>query len=184
VKLLETPLQGCKVLLPKVFIDSRGFFVETFRENEIKTAINYQGNFVQDNHSRSSIGVLRGIHFQEEFPQGKLVKVSRGKVFDVAVDLRKESKTFGMWHGEILDDISHKLIWIPPGFGHAFLVLSSEADFVYKCTDYYIPECEKTIIWNDKTLNINWPKLAKYTISKRDLNAPTLHEYLGNYSLK
>lgn len=174
MKILDTSLSSCKVLLPNVHRDKRGFFLETYREDFIKKALGFNGNFVQDNHSRSSKGVLRGIHYQETLPQGKLVRVVTGKVFDVAVDLRKNSSTFGKWHAEVLDETSPKLFWIPPGFGHAFLVLSDVADFVYKCTEYYIPEYEKSIFWRDKTINIEWPKLSKYIVSEKDSLAPRL----------
>ena len=137
----ETTLEGVLLLKPKVFGDVRGFFLETFRENVLKDA-GITTPFVQDNHSRSRKGTLRGLHFQNPHSMGKLVRVTRGKVFDVAVDIRRGSSSFGQWTGHVLDDVDHYQLWVPPGFAHGFVVLSDEADFVYKCTDYYMPEHE------------------------------------------
>ncbi|MGM0562344.1 MAG: dTDP-4-dehydrorhamnose 3,5-epimerase [Pseudomonadota bacterium] len=153
-----TPLAIPDVVLmtPKVFGDERGFFLETFRQSEFEQHCgNYQ--FVQDNHSRSGHGILRGLHYQLENPQGKLVRVTRGEVFDVAVDLRESSPTFGQWVGEFLSEENKRLLWVPPGFAHAFYVTSDVADFQYKCTDYYAPGDEYCIRWDDPTLAIDWP---------------------------
>jgi dTDP-4-dehydrorhamnose 3,5-epimerase len=144
------------LLTPKVFGDERGFFMETFRQNEFEQHCgNYQ--FVQDNHSKSKQGILRGLHYQLEKPQGKLVRVTRGEVFDVVVDLRQSSPTFGQWVGEHLSAENKHMLWVPPGFAHAFYVISDEAEFQYKCTDYYNPGDEYCIRWDDPTLAIEWP---------------------------
>ncbi|MBN2689822.1 MAG: dTDP-4-dehydrorhamnose 3,5-epimerase [Gammaproteobacteria bacterium] len=151
----EAPLQGVKVFEPKVFGDERGYFLEAFQSQRYKNA-GIDLDFVQDNISRSSKGVLRGLHYQLRHPQGKLVTVVRGRVFDVAADIRKESPTFGQWFGLILDDQNHKQLYIPPGFAHGFVVLSDHVDFCYKCTDYYTPDDEYGVAWNDKTIAIDW----------------------------
>lgn len=144
------------LLTPKVFGDERGFFLETFRQSEFqKHCGNY--SFVQDNHSKSAKGILRGLHYQLENPQGKLVRVTRGEVFDVAVDMRKSSPTFGEWVGVTLSEDNKQMLWVPPGFAHAFYVTSDEAEFQYKCTDYYAPGDEYSILWNDPDLAIDWP---------------------------
>lgn len=144
------------LLTPKVFGDERGFFMETFRQSEFEQHCgNYQ--FVQDNHSKSAHGILRGLHYQLEKPQGKLVRVTLGEVFDVAVDLRESSPTFGQWVGAILSEENKRMLWVPPGFAHGFYVISEEAEFQYKCTDYYNPGDEYCIRWDDSTLSIDWP---------------------------
>lgn len=144
------------LLTPQVFGDERGFFMETFRQSEFEEHCgNYQ--FVQDNHSKSKQGILRGLHYQHAKPQGKLVRVTQGEVFDVAVDLREESPTFGKWVGVHLSEDNKQLLWVPPGFAHGFYVISEEAEFQYKCTDYYNPGDEYSLLWNDATLNIDWP---------------------------
>lgn len=144
------------LLTPKVFGDERGFFMETFRHEEfIKHCGNY--SFVQDNHSSSAKGILRGLHYQHKQPQGKLVRVSKGEVFDVAVDMRKNSPTFGKWVGEFLSETNKRMLWVPPGFAHGFVVTSDVAEFQYKCTDYYAPGDEYSLLWNDPTVNIAWP---------------------------
>lgn len=154
-------------------------FLETFREMSFKKEIGNKYEFVQDNHSRSSKGVLRGLHIQKNLPQGKLVRVSHGKVFDVAVDLRPQSPTFGKWDGVILNDIDHTMFWIPPGFAHGFLVLSEIVDFVYKCTEYYSKDDELTIAWDDPDIGIIWPENQDLIISDRDKNGLSLTEYLS-----
>ncbi len=154
--IIETGIVDVKVLCPKVFGDDRGFFMETFREKEFKEKI-ADYSFVQDNHSRSGHGVLRGLHYQIKNPQGKLVRVISGKVFDVAVDIRKDSPDFGKWVGVVLSEDNKKMFWVPPGFAHGFYVMSDQAEFVYKCTDYYAPEHEKSILWNDPAIGIDWP---------------------------
>lgn len=148
------------VIEPKVFGDARGFFYESFNSKTFDEAVGRHVEFVQDNHSRSAKGVLRGLHYQVQQPQGKLVRVAQGEVFDVAVDIRKSSPTFGKWVGVELTADNHKQLWIPPGFAHAFLVLSATADFLYKTTDYYAPAHERCIAWNDPTIGISWPDIA------------------------
>ncbi|MFC4313365.1 dTDP-4-dehydrorhamnose 3,5-epimerase [Steroidobacter flavus] len=141
---------------PQVFGDSRGFFMETWEARKFAEA-GIPAHFVQDNHSRSSRWVLRGLHYQLQQTQGKLVRVGEGEVFDVAVDLRRSSPTFGQWAGEYLSAENRRMLWIPPGFAHGFLVLSERVDFIYKCTDYYDPASERTLLWNDPELGIEWP---------------------------
>ena len=145
------------LLEPRVFGDERGFFLESFNQRDFSELAGLHVNFVQDNHSRSTRHVLRGLHFQATQPQGKLVRVTAGEVFDVAVDIRRNSPTFGKWAGEILSAANKRQLWIPPGLAHGFLVLSETADFLYKTTDYYAPENERCIAWNDPTLGIDWP---------------------------
>lgn len=144
------------LLAPKVFGDERGFFMETFRQDEfVKHCGNY--NFVQDNHSSSGKGILRGLHYQHKQPQGKLVRVTKGEVFDVAVDMRRNSPTFGQWVGEFLSESNKRMLWVPPGFAHGFYVTSEMAEFQYKCTDYYAAGDEYSLVWNDPTVAIEWP---------------------------
>ena len=146
---------------PKVFGDSRGFFFESFNQKAFDEATGTNHQFVQDNHSRSAKGVLRGLHYQIQQPQGKLVRVVRGAVFDVAVDIRKSSPTFGQWVAEELSEDNHRQLWVPPGFAHGFMVLSETAEFLYKTTDYYAPHYERCIAWNDPVIGIEWPHLAQ-----------------------
>jgi dTDP-4-dehydrorhamnose 3,5-epimerase len=169
----QTPLSGLLLIEPKVFGDARGFFLETYREHRL--AEFGVPTFVQDNHSRSARGVLRGVHYQLERPQGKLVMVSRGAVFDVVVDIRKDSSTFGQWYGVELNDQNHYQLYVAPGFAHGFCVLSEDADFLYKCTEYYSPTTERAIIWNDPDINIAWP-LPEPRLSAKDLQAPRLRD--------
>lgn len=154
---IATPLDGVFVLEPKVFGDNRGFFLESYNARQFETATGARPLFVQDNHSRSGQGVLRGLHYQVRQPQGKLVRVTAGEVFDVAVDIRKSSPTFGKWYGHRLSADNKLQLWIPAGFAHGFLVLSASADFLYKTTDYWAPEFERCIAWNDPDLAIDWP---------------------------
>lgn len=155
MKIIKTNLPGVVVIEPKRFGDQRGFFLETFRQDVMQGAgINV--SFVQDNHSRSSQGVLRGLHYQMTQTQGKLVRVATGSVFDVAVDVRSGSPTFGQWYGTELSEENMRMLYVPPGFAHGFVVLSESADFIYKCTDYYHPESEQGIAWDDPDLNIDW----------------------------
>jgi dTDP-4-dehydrorhamnose 3,5-epimerase len=156
MKYKELDLPGVTLIEPEVFGDHRGFFMETFREDEFKKNLSYSP-FVQDNHSKSRQGILRGLHYQIQQPQGKLVRVISGEVFDVAVDLRKSSLFFGKWAGAILSAENKNMLWVPPGFAHGFYVISKEAEFVYKCTDYYAPQHERCIIWNDPSIGIDWP---------------------------
>jgi len=154
---------------PKVFGDERGFFFESFNQQRFEEAIGRSVNFVQDNHSRSIKAVLRGLHYQIQQPQGKLVRVTQGEVFDVAVDLRKSSPTFGQWVGETLSAENKKQLWIPEGFAHGFLVLSKTAEFLYKTTDYWAPEYERCLSWDDPNINIEWPNIAEPpTLSGKD----------------
>ena len=157
MKTIATAIPDVLIIEPRVFGDSRGFFFESFNDRAFREATGLDIAFVQDNHSRSGQGVLRGLHFQIEQPQGKLVRVVRGAVFDVAVDLRKDSPTFGQWVGVELSEENQRQLWVPPGFGHGFLTLTETADFLYKTTDYYAPACERCIAWNDPTLAIQWP---------------------------
>lgn len=156
MQFFETGIPDVKLIKPKVFGDNRGFFMETWNDQSFRQA-GINTSFVQDNHSRSVKHTLRGLHYQVKKPQGKLVRVTRGEVFDVAVDLRKSSSTFGQWIGEFLSEENQHQLWIPPGFAHGFLVMSDIAEFQYKCTDFYAPEYERSINWSDKGLNINWP---------------------------
>ena len=144
------------LLTPEIFGDHRGFFMETFREDEFDVNIDH-AHFVQDNHSMSDKGILRGLHYQIKQPQGKLVRVIEGEVFDVAVDIRKSSPFFGQWAGATLCAENKNMLWVPPGFAHGFYVLSDTAQFIYKCTDYYAPAHERSILWSDTTINIDWP---------------------------
>ena len=156
MEFIKTDIADVLLLQPKVFGDERGFFMETFRQQEFKSH-GVDLEFVQDNHSSSSKGVLRGLHYQMTQPQGKLVRVIRGEVYDVAVDMREDSPTFGQHVGVILSEQNRRLFWVPPGFAHGFVVLSDMAEFVYKCTDYYHPESEQSLLWNDPALGIKWP---------------------------
>lgn len=157
MKAIQTDIPDVFVIEPKVFGDARGFFFESFNQRVFADVTGVDTAFVQDNHSRSARGVLRGLHYQVVQPQGKLVRVAQGAVFDVAVDLRREASTFGQWVGVELSEQNRRQLWIPPGFAHGFVVLSDVADFLYKTTDYYAPQHERCIVWNDPTLAIAWP---------------------------
>lgn len=157
MRAVPTDLPGVVLLEPKVFGDARGFFMESYNKRAFAQATGLSPEFVQDNHSRSTRGVLRGLHFQIRQPQGKLVRVTLGEVFDVAVDLRRSSATFGRWYGAHLSAENKRQLWVPAGFGHGYLVLSEHAEFLYKTTDYYAPEHERAIAWNDPDLDIRWP---------------------------
>ncbi len=157
MKIIETTITDVKILKPKVYDDERGFFYESFNEELFRKLIGQDFKFVQDNHSMSQLGVLRGLHYQIQQAQGKLVRVIRGKVFDVAVDIRQSSPSFGHWVGEILSADNYLQMWIPPGFAHGFLVLSENTEFLYKTTEFYAPEHERTIQWNDVGMGIDWP---------------------------
>jgi dTDP-4-dehydrorhamnose 3,5-epimerase len=172
----QTAIPDVIVIEPKVFGDDRGFFFESFSERAFSAAVGRRVDFVQDNHSRSRRGVLRGLHYQmPPHVQGKLVRVVAGEVFDVAVDIRKGSPTFGRWVGEILSESNKKQLWVPPGFAHAFLTLSESADFLYKTTDFYSPESERCIIWNDPQIDIRWPTELAPIVSRKDSAAVTLN---------
>jgi len=157
MNIIPTAIPEVLIIEPRVFGDARGFFFESFNQQAFQAATGLNVQFVQDNHSRSAKGVLRGLHYQIEQPQGKLVRVVRGAVFDVAVDLRQSSPTFGQWVGVELTEHNHRQLWVPAGFAHGFLTLSDSADFLYKTTDYYAPAFERCIAWNDPTLAVNWP---------------------------
>ena len=173
-----TPLAIPDVVLiePKVFGDERGFFFESFNQAQFEQAIGKSVQFVQDNHSRSARNVLRGLHYQIQQPQGKLVRVVQGEVFDVAVDLRRSSKTFGQWVGEILSADNKRQLWIPEGFAHGFVVLSDAAEFLYKTTDYYAPAHERCILWSDATLAIQWPAGIQPILSAKDAQGKSFIE--------
>jgi len=173
MNVIKTKLKDCVIIEPKVFGDERGFFLETFQSDRYADLAGISLPFVQDNHSRSSKGVLRGLHFQKTKPQGKLVRVVRGEVYDVAVDTRQGSPTYGQWEAVILSEENKTQFWVPPGFAHGFIVLSQTADFEYKCTDYYDPSDEGSLLWNDPDLNIPWP-IDNPKLSEKDSNAPLL----------
>ena len=173
MKVTETALPGVRIIEPRVFGDARGFFLETFQAERYRQDAGIDLPFVQDNHSRSRRGVLRGLHTQSPNPQGKLVRVARGEVFDVAVDINPASGTFGRWVGVVLSEENHRQLWIPPGYAHGFVVLSEIADFEYKCTDYYNVSAETGVIWNDPDVGIEWP-LTDVQLSKKDEGLPTL----------
>ena len=175
MKATPTAIPEVVVIEPKVFGDARGFFYESFNQAAFDLAIGGHVDFVQDNHSRSAKGVLRGLHYQIQQPQGKLVRAVQGTVFDVAVDIRKSSPTFGQWVGVELSESNHKQLWVPAGFAHAFLVLSEFAEFLYKTTDYYAPAHERCIAWNDSTLQIDWPDVGGTPIlSSKDMQGAKL----------
>ena len=171
----KTSLPGLLIIEPTVYGDERGFFLERFHAERYREALGMEVMFVQDNHSRSQHGTLRGLHFQVRHPQGKLVECARGAVYDVVVDVRPDSPTFGQWHGVELSDANHRQLWIPPGFAHGFCVLSDEADFLYKCTEVYHPEDEGGIAWDDPALGIGWP-LEDPILSDKDRGLPRLEE--------
>jgi len=176
MKVTETDLPGVLLIEPQVFGDERGFFYESYNEREFREKTGVDAHFVQDNHSRSVRNVLRGLHYQIRQPQGKLVRVSAGEVFDVVVDIRKSSPTFGRWIAKTLSADNKQMLWIPPGFAHGFLVVSDAAEFQYKTTDYWEPEYERCIAWNDTTLHIPWPIEGTPTLSQKDRAAPELQD--------
>ena len=180
MKVLATSLPGVLLIEPKVFGDERGFFFESYNRRAFEQASGLDVDFVQDNHSRSARGVLRGLHYQVQQPQGKLVRVTSGAVFDVVVDIRGASPAFGRWFGCELSEQNRHMLWIPQGFAHGFLVLSDSADFLYKTTDYYAPQHERCIAWNDPTVGIDWP-LAGTTpsVSAKDATGLTLAQAVG-----
>ena len=176
MKATPTRIPDVVVIEPKVFGDDRGFFFESFNAKAFEQAVGLKRDFVQDNHSRSSKGVLRGLHYQIFQPQGKLVRVVYGEVFDVAVDLRKTSSTFGEWVGVYLSAQDHKQLWVPEGFAHGFVVLSEVAEFLYKTTDYYAPEHERSLLWNDPSIGIDWPIECEPKLAAKDAAARLLVE--------
>ena len=165
---VRTEIPDVLVLEPRVFGDSRGFFLESFNAKAFEQASGQRPEFVQDNHSRSAHGVLRGLHYQIRQPQGKLVRVVRGSVYDVAVDLRRSSPYFGKWVGAELSEQNNRQMWVPPGFAHGFLVLSESADFLYKTTDFYAPEHERSLLWNDPAVGVEWPLTSDPLLSDKD----------------
>lgn len=168
MKIIGTEIPDVVIIEPKVFGDNRGFFFESFNARAFSEAMGIAPFFVQDNHSRSTRDVLRGLHYQIRQPQGKLVRVVDGEVFDVAVDLRKSSPTFGRWTGTVLSAENKRMMWVPEGFAHGFLVLSETADFLYKTTDYYAPEHERCVIWNDPAIGIRWPVSGSPVLAEKD----------------
>ena len=180
MKVIATAIPEVLIIEPKVFGDARGFFYESFNQQAFNDATGTDHQFVQDNHSRSAKGVLRGLHYQIQQPQGKLVRAVRGSVFDVAVDIRKGSPTMGQWVGVELSEDNHRQLWVPPGFAHGFVVLSESADFLYKTTDYYAPQYERCIAWNDATLAIKWPlNDAAPLVSAKDAAGQSLNDVLS-----
>ncbi len=175
MKYIQLDISDIILIEPQVFGDHRGFFMETFRDDEFQKNV-ADVTFVQDNHSKSSQGILRGLHYQIKQPQGKLVRVISGEVFDVAVDIRKSSPFFGKWTGAILSEKNKKMLWVPPGFAHGFYVLSDTAEFTYKCTNYYAPEHERGILWNDPSIAVNWPVIPGTSpiSSQKDEDGSTL----------
>ena len=177
MNIIPTEISDVLIIEPRVFGDSRGFFFESFNQNAFQKATGLSINFVQDNHSRSAKGVLRGLHYQIEQAQGKLVRVVRGAVFDVAIDLRKSSATFGKWVGAELTEDNKRQMWVPPGFAHGFLTLSESAEFLYKTTDYYAPQFERCVAWDDPTLAIAWPLSGSAPlVSVKDQAGSTLQD--------
>jgi dTDP-4-dehydrorhamnose 3,5-epimerase len=174
MKVISTPIEGLLIIEPNVFGDDRGFFYESFNAQRFAELTGVQLPFVQDNHSRSARGVLRGLHYQIQQAQGKLVRVTAGSVFDVAVDLRKSSATFGQWYGLELSAENKRQFWIPPGFAHGFVVTSESAEFLYKTTDYWAPAYERSILWNDPAVGIEWPLEAAPLLSAKDQNGVLL----------
>jgi dTDP-4-dehydrorhamnose 3,5-epimerase len=175
MKVVQTGLADVKLIEPKVFEDVRGLFFESYNERDLARVGIYE-RFVQDNHSLSRHGVLRGLHYQIQQPQGKLIRCVRGEIFDVAVDLRKSSSTFGQWTAEILSADNKRILWIPSGFAHGFLALSETAEVLYKSTDFYAPKYERTILWNDPTIHIQWPEKVSPVLSGKDLAGVQLEQ--------
>ncbi|VAE42679.1 dTDP-4-dehydrorhamnose 3,5-epimerase [Enterobacter hormaechei] len=176
MNIITTEIPEVLIFEPKVFGDERGFFMESFNRKIFEDAIGSQTEFVQDNHSKSSKGVLRGLHYQKDpYAQGKLVRCVAGKVFDVAVDIRKNSPTFGRWVGEILSAENKRQLWIPAGFAHGFLTLEDNTEFLYKTTNYYHPDAEGSILWSDENIGIDWPIKTNLILSSKDENAPVLN---------
>jgi len=169
VKVIPTAIPDVLIIEPRVFGDARGFFFESFNQRAFNKAVGQDVQFVQDNHSRSTRGVLRGLHYQIQQPQGKLVRVVQGSVFDVAVDVRKSSPTFGHWVGVELTETNHRQLWVPVGFAHGFVVTSDAADFLYKTTDYYAPEFERCVAWNDPVIGVQWPLDKAPQLSAKDM---------------
>ncbi|HSI38706.1 MAG TPA: dTDP-4-dehydrorhamnose 3,5-epimerase [Methylotenera sp.] len=168
MQVIQTAIPDVLIIEPKVFGDDRGFFYESFNQKSFEELTGVKANFVQDNHSKSAINVLRGLHYQIQQPQGKLVRVAVGEVFDVAVDLRRQSATFGQWVGVVLSAENKRQLWVPPGFGHGFLVLKEGTEFLYKTTDYYAPQHERSVRWDDPAIGIEWPIIGSPVLSAKD----------------
>lgn len=180
MKLIDTTIPDVKIIEPTVFGDERGFFMETWNQKEFEDKVTGKPTaFVQDNHSKSKKGILRGLHYQTENTQGKLVRVVTGEVFDVAVDIRKDSSTFGQWVGVYLSAENKRQLWVPEGFAHGFYVTSDGAEFVYKCTDFYNPNAEVSIQWDDKDIGIEWPVLESPCLSEKDLVAVSMNDFIN-----
>ncbi|NIB39705.1 dTDP-4-dehydrorhamnose 3,5-epimerase [Pseudomaricurvus alkylphenolicus] len=177
MEIIKTKLPGVTIIEPQVFGDERGFFVESFQVERYRDLVGIDQPFVQDNHSRSTSGVLRGLHFQKSRPQGKLVRVVTGEVYDVAVDINPQSSTFGQYEGVFLSEANKRQFWVPPGYAHGFVVVSDVADFEYKCTDYYDPSDEGSVAWDDPLVGVDWP-VVKPTLSPKDAKAPTLMQFV------
>jgi dTDP-4-dehydrorhamnose 3,5-epimerase len=173
---ISTEFSDVLILEPKVFGDDRGFFFESFNQRDFTEATGLHVQFVQDNHSRSGKDVLRGLHYQVQHPQGKLVRVTRGEVFDVVVDLRRSSPTFGKWHGAVLSEENKRQLWVPPGFAHGFVVISDVADFLYKTTEYWYPQHERSLLWNDPDVGIKWPITGTPKLAAKDAAGKRLCE--------
>ncbi|MDA9557898.1 dTDP-4-dehydrorhamnose 3,5-epimerase [Vibrio sp.] len=181
MKVIDTNIPDVKIIEPAVFGDERGFFMETWQQKKFEELVTGKPtNFVQDNHSKSKQGILRGLHIQTKNTQGKLVRVISGEVFDVAVDVRKESPTYGQWVGVYLSDDNKRQLWVPEGFAHGFYVTSAEAEFVYKCTNYYDPSSELTLAWDDKNIQIEWPLVNEPILSLKDMKGLMLHDIAHN----
>lgn len=180
MKVIDTRIPDVKIIEPNVFGDERGFFMETWNQKQFEELVTGKPTqFVQDNHSKSKKGILRGLHYQTENTQGKLVRVVSGEVFDVAVDIRKDSPTFGQWVGEYLSAENKRQLWVPEGFAHGFYVTSEEAEFVYKCTDYYNPNAEVSIAWNDSFFKIDWPMIETCILSEKDNNGISFEKFIN-----
>lgn len=179
MRIITTAIPEVKLIEPQVFGDDRGFFMQTWQQQQFDELV-AQRTFVQDNHSKSKKGILRGLHYQSENTQGKLVRVVSGEVFDVAVDIRRGSATFGQWVGEYLSAENRRQLWVPEGFAHGFYVTSDEAEFVYKCTDYYNPQAEVSIRWDDADIGIEWPISLQPSLSDKDSNAMALSQYIAS----
>lgn len=175
MQIFDTNLAEVKLLEPRIFADSRGFFLESYNQRTF-VELGIRETFVQDNHSRSERGVLRGLHYQIVQPQGKLVRAVRGEIFDVAVDLRRSSPAFGRWTGHLLNEENKQMLWIPAGFGHGFLVLSPVAEVLYKATNFYAPQGERSIVWNDAQIGIQWPDVGAPILSPKDAAGKSLRE--------
>ncbi len=181
-KITHTHIDGILIIESTIFEDERGFFLETYNKKEF-ASLGLDIEFVQDNHSKSKKGVLRGLHFQSKHPQGKLLRVTKGKVWDVAVDLRKESSTFGKWYGIELSEKNKKMFYVPEGFAHGFITLEEDTEFQYKCTDIYYPEYEDGIVWNDKLINVKWPFLD-YGINETEIIISKKDKKLANFDIE